>query len=70
MPVLTVDIVDAGLSSEPEGHVVLQGIARLALAAPKRIIGVAVLVMIGTAIFGLPVTKSLSAGGMQDPASV
>jgi RND superfamily putative drug exporter len=48
---------------------VLQGIARLAIAAPKRIIGIAVLVMIGTAIFGIPVTKSLSAGGMQNPAS-
>ena len=47
----------------------LQGIARLAIAAPKRIIGIAVLVMIGTAIFGIPVTKSLSAGGMQNPAS-
>ena len=42
----------------------LQGIARLAIAAPKRIIGIAVLVMIGTAIFGIPVTKSLSAGGI------
>ncbi len=47
----------------------LQGIARLAIAAPKRIIAAAVLVMIGTAIFGIPVTKSLSAGGMQDPTS-
>jgi len=48
---------------------VLQVIARLAIAAPKRIIAAAVLVMIATAIFGIPVTKSLSAGGMQDPGS-
>ena len=41
----------------------LQGVARLAIGAPKRILAVAVLVMIGTAIFGIPVTKSLSAGG-------
>ena len=47
----------------------LQGIARLAIGAPKRILAVVVLVMIGTAIFGIPVTKSLSAGGMQNPAS-
>ncbi len=47
----------------------LQGIARLAIAAPKRIIAVAVFVLIGTAIFGIQVTKSLSAGGMQDPTS-
>jgi putative drug exporter of the RND superfamily len=48
---------------------VLEGIARLAIAAPRRIIAVAVLVMIGAGIFGIPVTKSLSAGGFQDPAS-
>jgi putative drug exporter of the RND superfamily len=48
---------------------VLQGIARLAIAAPRRIIAVALLVMLGTAIFGIPVIKSLSAGGMQDPTS-
>ncbi|MGO9154602.1 MMPL family transporter [Mycobacterium sp.] len=47
----------------------LQGIARLAIAAPKRIIAVALLVMLGTAIFGIPVIKSLSAGGLQDPTS-
>jgi uncharacterized membrane protein YdfJ with MMPL/SSD domain len=48
---------------------VLQRLARLAIAAPKRIIVIALLVMVGTAIFGIPVTKSLSAGGMQDPTS-
>jgi len=48
---------------------VLQGIARLAIAAPRRIIAVALLVMVGAAIFGIPVTKTLSAGGFQDPTS-
>ena len=47
----------------------LQGIARLAIAAPRRIVAVALLVMVGTALFGIPVVKSLSAGGMQDPGA-
>jgi putative drug exporter of the RND superfamily len=47
----------------------LQGIARLAIAAPKRIIGIAVLVFLAAAIFGIPVAESLSPGGFQDPES-
>ena len=47
----------------------LQRIARLAIAAPRRIIGVAVLVFIAAAIFGIPVAESLSPGGFQDPNS-
>ena len=47
----------------------LQRIALLAIAAPRRIIAVAVLTMVGAAIFGIPVAKSLSAGGFQDPTS-
>ena len=47
----------------------LQRIARLAIRAPKRIIVIALLVMVATGIFGIPVTKSLSAGGFQDPTS-
>ncbi|MCW2653604.1 MAG: putative superfamily drug exporter [Mycobacterium sp.] len=47
----------------------LQRIARLVIAAPRRIVAIALLVMVGTAVFGIPVTKSLSAGGFQDPAS-
>jgi RND superfamily putative drug exporter len=45
----------------------LQGIARLAIAAPRRIIAVGVLVFIAAAIFGIPVADSLSPGGFQDP---
>ena len=47
----------------------LQGITRLAIGAPRHVIAVALLVMVGTAIVGIPVTKSLSAGGMLDPTS-
>ena len=47
----------------------LQGITRLAIAAPRRIIAVAVLLLLAAAIFGLPVVKSLSGGGFQDPTS-
>lgn len=47
----------------------LQAIARLAIAAPRRIIGAAVLVFIAAAIFGIPVAKSLAPGGFQDPNS-
>jgi RND superfamily putative drug exporter len=41
----------------------------MAITAPKRIIAFALLVMVATGIFGIPVTKSLSAGGFQDPTS-
>ncbi|OBJ61819.1 MMPL family transporter [Mycobacterium sp. 1423905.2] len=47
----------------------LQAITRLAIAAPRRIIAVAVLVLLGAAVFGIPVINSLSAGGFQDPTS-
>ena len=41
----------------------------MAIAAPRRIIGVAVLVFIAAAVFGIPVADSLSPGGFQDPNS-
>lgn len=47
----------------------LQAITRLAIAAPRRIIGATILVLVGAAIFGLPVINSLSGGGFQDPTS-
>ncbi|MCV7399523.1 MMPL family transporter [Mycobacterium fragae] len=47
----------------------LQRIARLALVAPRRVLAVAVLVLVAAAVFGIPVAKSLSAGGFQDPTS-
>ncbi len=47
----------------------LQRIALLAIAAPRRIVAIAALVMLACGIFGIPVAKSLSAGGFQDPTS-
>src|SRR5882757_476539 len=47
----------------------LRRIALLAIAAPRRILVVAALIMVAAAIFGIPVAKSLSAGGFQDPTS-
>jgi len=41
----------------------------MAIAAPRRIVAVGVLVFIAAAIFGIPVAKSLSPGGFQDPKS-
>jgi putative drug exporter of the RND superfamily len=67
----TVDKLPLFLRSAGSGRTrdVLQRIARLAIAAPRRIIVLALLVMVGAAVFGIPVTNSLSAGGFQDPAS-
>ncbi|HXA12186.1 MAG TPA: MMPL family transporter [Mycobacterium sp.] len=47
----------------------LHRIALLAIAAPRRIIAVSGLILVAAAIFGLPVAKSLSVGGYQDPNS-
>ncbi len=47
----------------------LQRIARMAIRAPRRIIAIGVLVFIAAAVFGVPVAKSLSPGGFQDPTS-
>ncbi|MDT5249410.1 MAG: putative drug exporter of the superfamily [Mycobacterium sp.] len=47
----------------------LQRIGLLAIAAPRRILAAAALIMVAAAVFGVPVAKSLSAGGFQDPTS-
>lgn len=47
----------------------LQTIAHLAIRAPKRVVGVALPVMVAAAVFGIPVAGSLSAGGFVDPTS-
>ena len=47
----------------------LRRIALLAIAAPRRILVGAALVMVAAAVFGIPVAKSLSAGGFQDPGA-
>ena len=52
-----------------EGSDLLQRIADLAISAPRRILAAAVLVAVARGIFGIPVAKSLSASGFQDPTS-
>ncbi|MGA7053321.1 MAG: MMPL family transporter, partial [Mycobacterium sp.] len=47
----------------------LHRVALLAIAAPRRVLGLAALVMVAGAVFGVPVANSLSAGGFQDPAA-
>ena len=47
----------------------LQRIAHLAIAAPRRILAIAVLVLVACGVFGIPVAQSLSAGGFKDPTS-
>src|SRR5436305_10726802 len=47
----------------------LQAITRLAIAAPRRIVAVAFLLLLAAAVFGGPVINSLSGGGFQDPSS-
>ncbi|OBA69924.1 hypothetical protein A5641_03125 [Mycobacterium sp. 1554424.7] len=44
-------------------------IARLAIVAPRRTIAIAALLLVAAGVFGMPVAKSLSAGGLQDPTS-
>lgn len=47
----------------------LHGIARLAIAAPRRVIAVAALATVLLALFGVPVANRLCACGFQDPTS-
>jgi RND superfamily putative drug exporter len=47
----------------------LRRIALLAIAAPRRVLAIAALIMVAAAVFGIPVAKTLSAGGFQDPTS-
>ena len=47
----------------------LHRIAQRALRSPRWILAIAALLMVATAIFGIPVVNHLSAGGVQDPTS-
>ncbi|MBX7451037.1 MMPL family transporter [Mycolicibacterium sp. 3033] len=47
----------------------LQRIASSAIAAPRRILAAAALVMVACGVFGIPVAGKLSAGGFADPTS-
>lgn len=55
--------------TDAERGVVLRRVALMAIAAPRRTVALGALVLVAAAIFGLPVAKSLSAGGFQDPNS-
>ena len=48
---------------------VLNHIAKLAIAAPRRMLAIAALVAVAAGIFGVPVAKSLCACGFEDPSS-
>jgi putative drug exporter of the RND superfamily len=58
--------VQGGLNG---GRALLHRIARLAIAAPRRVIAFTVLLIVALGIFGVPVANSLSASGFQDPTS-
>jgi RND superfamily putative drug exporter len=47
----------------------LHSVARFAIAAPRRVIGVAVLLMVAIGVFGIPVAQHLSPSGFQDPTA-
>ena len=47
----------------------LNRIAQLAIAAPRRMLAIAALVAVAAGIFGVPVAKSLCACGFEDPSS-
>ncbi len=47
----------------------LKRIAQLAIHAPRRVIAVAVLLMVAIGIFGVPVAQHLSPSGFQDPTA-
>lgn len=47
----------------------LNRIARLAISAPRRVIIVAVLLMVAIGAFGIPVAQHLSPSGFQDPSA-
>ncbi|MCX2932477.1 MMPL family transporter [Mycobacterium sp. CVI_P3] len=47
----------------------LAAVARLSVAAPRRIVAAALLLLIGTAVFAIPAASRLSAGGFLDPGS-
>jgi RND superfamily putative drug exporter len=58
----------AAMASVSEGGV-LNHFARLAIAAPRRMLAIAALVAVAAGIFGVPVAKSLCACGFEDPSS-
>src|SRR5262245_4314506 len=61
--------VPAGVARPTEWSGVLRRIALAAIAAPRRLLVIAVFVAAAAGIFGVPVAKSLCACGFEDPSS-
>ncbi|CAN5746759.1 MMPL family transporter [soil metagenome] len=57
------------MTQPPHDRSVLVRVARLAIAAPRWFIALAVLVTVAAGAFGVPVAKSLCACGFEDPSS-
>ena len=62
-------LTEIGDAPRPRRSGLLHRVALLAIAAPRRTIAMAGLIMLAAGIFGLPVAQSLSASGFADPAS-
>ena len=58
-----------GVAAHDSAGGVLNHIAQLAIAAPRRMLAIAALVAVAAGIFGVPVAKSLCACGFEDPSS-
>src|SRR5258707_8686561 len=61
------NVVDESTRRSRDG--VLHRIAMMAIAAPRRTIAVAALILVAAGVFGIPVAKGVSAGGFADPTS-
>ncbi|MEV3904282.1 MMPL family transporter [Mycobacterium sp. NPDC050551] len=57
------------MTSDERHPGVVAGLARAAIAAPRRILAIAALTLVAAGIFGVPVVGKLAAGGFQDPGS-
>src|ERR1700761_112426 len=68
-PSAATPLAEVGDAARPRRSDLLHRTAPLAIAAPRRTIASAGLVMMAAAIFGIPVAQSLSARGFADPAS-
>lgn len=58
MNLLLVVYVSAEGRAEPKDGPLLRAIARLAIAAPRQVVAVAILVMVAIGIFGVPVARA------------
>jgi len=68
-PSAATPLAEVGDVARPRRSDLLHRTALLAIAAPRRTIAIAGLIMLAAGIFGIPVAQSLSASGFADPAS-